>query len=441
MRVFKRRGVFFVSLLFIAAVFILIHDKGAERVEDVVEEADAESTERRIYGVLDEGYTIEDATIKQGETMESILSRHNVPYKNIFALERAADSVFSLNSIRGGNKYTTLSRVDSLSEKPTLEYLAYNINNREYVLFSLRPDSIYASRVVKPVRVERHKRTATITSSLWGAIMEAGLPYALGAEIEDIYQWSVDFFSVKSGDSFTVIYDERFVDDTVSIGLGRIWGAKFTHANHDYFAIPFKQGDKMQYWEADGGSLRKQMLKAPLKYSRISSGFSYSRFLPVHKVYKPHTGVDYAAPLGTPVHSVADGVVIFKGWGGGGGNTLKIKHAGGFTTGYLHLKSYAKGIYNGVRVTQGQTIGYVGSTGTSTGPHLDYRIWKGSVPINPLKLPSEPSEPITAENHGAFEFIRQRVITELDDVAVAEKYRIFDLDLLTQCNDNVQIEN
>ena len=157
---------------------------------------------------------------------------------------------------------------------------------------------------------------------------------------------------------------------SISAGIGRIWGAKFCQGGKEYYAIPFRQGGKIQYWEYDGGSLRKQMLKAPLKYTRISSKFTYARKHPIYKVYRPHTGVDYAAPKGTPVHAVADGVVTFKGWGGGGGNTLKIKHAGNLMTGYLHLSGYAKGISKGSRVSQGQLIGYVGSTGASTGPRL-----------------------------------------------------------------------
>jgi murein DD-endopeptidase MepM/ murein hydrolase activator NlpD len=162
------------------------------------------------------------------------------------------------------------------------------------------------------------------------------------------------------------------------------------------------------------------LLKAPLKFSRISSRFSHARLHPVHRVYRPHLGVDYAAPKGTPVHAVADGVVTFKGWGGGGGNTLKIKHAGNLVTGYLHLSRFAKGISQGTRVSQGQLIGYVGSTGTSTGPHLDYRIWKNGKAINPLTVPQEPSEPIKKENRAKFEHIRDRIIAELNGTASEE---------------------
>jgi murein DD-endopeptidase MepM/ murein hydrolase activator NlpD len=245
--------------------------------------------------------------------------------------------------------------------------------------------------------------------------MEQNLPYALAAEFEDIYQWTVDFFGIQVGDSFAVIYDEKFVDST-SVGIGRIWGAEFNHGGKQYYAIPYAQEEgKLRYWEANGESLRKQFLKAPLKYTRISSKFSKSRFHPVHKIYRPHHGVDYAAPSGTHVHSVADGTVIFAGWDrGGGGNTIKIKHAGNLETGYLHLKGFAKGIKKGTHVSQGQLIGYVGSTGSSTGPHLDYRIKKNGTPIDPLKMPQEPAEPIAEAHKARFEAIRDRVIAELN---------------------------
>ncbi|MFI3305093.1 MAG: peptidoglycan DD-metalloendopeptidase family protein [Rikenellaceae bacterium] len=393
-----------------ALQFACFSGQSTGQVEGDVEEV--EVVENRRYGVLSDGYELEKWRVKSGETMGVILSRFGRSSADIFNLERASKGIYTLNKIGVGNRYTTFVKCDSLGVE-RLDHLAYEIDKRHYAVFSFA-DSIVVSMGEKETTVKRHNQTATIDSSMWLAANEVGMPDALSSEIEDIFQWTVDFFSISKGDSFTVIYDEMFVDDSVSIGLGRVWGAKFHHADRDYYAIPFKQGDRLQYWEEDGGSLRKQMLKAPLKYSRISSGFSYARLHPIYKVYKPHTGVDYAAPAGTEVHSVADGVVIFKGWGGGGGNTLKIKHPGGFTTGYLHLKGYAKNIALGSSVKQGQTIGYVGSTGASTGPHLDYRVWKGSTPINPLKLPQKPSEPIAEENRAQFDFVKERIIAELN---------------------------
>ena len=323
-----------------------------------------------------------------------------------------------MRQIRAGRPFTAFIAADSTGNGP-LDYFVYEKDVIEYVVFGFKGDSISITKGEKDVTIKRQRRSAVIESSLWGAIMRDSLPYSLAAELEDIYQWTVDFFGIQKGDHFTVIYDEKLID-TTHVGIGRIWGAKFNHAGKDVYAIPFRQNDKIQYWEFNGASLRKQLLKAPLKFSRISSRFSRSRLHPVHRVYRPHLGVDYAAPTGTPVHAVADGVVTFKGWGGGGGNTLKIKHAGNLVTGYLHLSKFAKGISQGTRVSQGQVIGYVGSTGTSTGPHLDYRIWKNGTNIDPLKVPQEPAEPIKEENTKAFEHIRDRIVAELNGEATPE---------------------
>ena len=371
----------------------------------------AEKQHTIVYGIIADDYNLERGQIGNGQTLGSILNEYGISTLTIDRLDRASREIFPLRQIRAGRPYTAFLTKDTIASK--LDYLVYEKNVTDYVVFGFVGDSISITTGQKPIELRRTKRSAQIESSLWGAIMRDSLPYALAAELEDVYQWTVDFFGIQQGDKFTVIYDEKFVD-TLSVGVGRIWGAKFTHGGKDIYAIPFKQGDKIQYWEYDGGSLRKQMLKAPLKFSRISSKFSNSRFHPVLKRYRPHHGVDYAAPKGTPVRAVADGVVVFRGWGGGGGNTLKIKHANNLMTGYLHLSGFAKGIVKGKRVSQGDVIGYVGSTGTSTGPHLDYRVWKGGTPINPLNIPQEPAVPISKENREAFEYVRDCIAAELN---------------------------
>ncbi len=374
--------------------------------ESVVEEPNRE------YGILSDDYTITRDVIAQGETMGKILNAHGVSAVDIDRLDKVSADIFSLRKIRGGNSYSTFIRQDSTQK---LDYLVYEVNRLDYVVFSFAGDSISTYMGVKPSTTKRFKRSATIESSMWGAIVEAKLPFALGSHIEDIYQWSVNFFSIQKGDNFTVIYDEIFVDDTLSIGVGQIWGAKFEHAGGEYYAIPFDQSGKVEYWEDDGASLRKQMLKAPLRYSRISSKFTYSRLHPIYKVYRPHTGVDYAAPAGTPVQAVADGVITFRGWGSGGaGNMVKIKHPNNMTTAYLHLSKFGAGQRVGGSVKQGDVIGYVGSTGASTGAHLDYRVWKGTTPIDPLKIPSEPSEPILEQNQSSFDYVKALIMGELN---------------------------
>lgn len=365
-----------------------------------------------IYNIDCTDHEVIRGEVQKGETAGKIFDRYGVTAAQIDRIARVCRDTFDLRKIRIGGRYTVLLSGDSTARH--LDHFVYEKNITDYVTISLVGDSIAVSNGRKDVRVERHKSTAHISSSLWNSIADAGMPISLAVDLEDIYGWSVDFFGLQTGDNFTVIYEKQYVD-TVCIGSGRIWGAVFNHNGKQLYAIPFRQGEKITYWDENGNSLRKLLLKAPLKYSRISSRFSHARLHPVHRVYRPHHGVDYAAPKGTPVYAIADGTVIFKGWGGGGGNTLKIKHPRNLTSGYLHLSGFAKGIATGVRVSQGQLIGYVGSTGTSTGPHLDFRLWKGGTPIDPLKAPSEPVEPIKAENREYFEWVRSMVLAELGD--------------------------
>lgn len=383
------------------------------------EETAAEEPQHTLlYGIIADNYRTEQGTVGNGETLGKILNRYGVSAVTVDRLDKAAKDVFPLRQIRAGRPYTVFLSTDSLAGG-RLDYLVYEKDVTDYVVFGFVNDSVSVATGQKDVTIRRQRRSSVIESSLWGAIIRDSLPYALAAEMEEIYQWTIDFFGLQKGDGFTVIYDEKLIDTTL-VGIGRVWGARFTHADKEIYAIPFRQNGKIQYWEYGGASLRKQLLKAPLKFTRISSRFSNARLHPIYRVYRPHHGVDYAAPKGTPVHAVADGVVIFKGWGGGGGNTLKIKHAGNLVTGYLHLSGYAKGIANGTRVSQGQLIGYVGSTGSSTGPHLDYRIWKNGTPIDPLKVPQDPAEPIAKENMAAFESVRDRIVAELNGTASPE---------------------
>ena len=389
------------------------------------EEPQTEEPHNIVFGIVADDYRLVRDEIRQGETLGAILGRYGVSAADVDKLDRKSRDIFPLRNIRAGHSYTVFIHEDSLNA-PHVDHFVYERSVADYVVFSFMGDSINIAPGQHEIRVERRKQTAVIESSLWGAIMKANLSFALAAELEDIYQWSVDFAGVQKGDSFTVIYDEKYVD-TMQVGIGRVWGARFTHNGRDYYAIPFKQNGKISYWEYDGGSLRKQLLKAPLKFTRISSRFSNARLHPVYKVYRPHHGADYAAPKGTPVHAVADGTVVFRGWSGGGGNTIKIKHPGNLMTGYLHLSGFAKGIKQGSHVSQGQLIGYVGSTGASTGPHLDYRIWKNGTPINPLTVPQEPAEPVAKENRAAFEYVRDMVVAELDG-EVADSMRIVQVD-------------
>lgn len=367
--------------------------------------------ENIVFGINADNYTLERKTVERGDSWSKILGSYGIGTQKVLRLDQLTKDICPLRTIRAGSHYTAFTRQDSTAVN--LDYLVYEKNLVDYVVFAFVGDSVAVREGQREVEIRRKKSTAIISSSLWGAIMEAQLPYSLASEMEDIYQWTVDFFGIQEGDRFTVIYDEKFID-TLSVGIGRVWGAKFTHRGKDIYAIPFEQGGRLQYWEEDGGSLRKQLLKAPLKFTRISSKFSHARLHPVLKKYRPHHGVDYAAPMGTPVRAVADGTVTKKSYDKAAGNMLKIKHPGNLSSGYLHLRGFAKGIKVGARVSQGQVIGYVGSTGRSTGPHLDFRLWKGSTPINPLKVPQKPTEPISKDNKERFDKVKERIMAELN---------------------------
>ena len=422
----RKAGKAIVLALVLTAVIMLIawgarSCEGRERPE-AGSERDAEpEVPKLMYDIPYEEYELITGEVNSGQTLSHILGNLGVNAAMIDRIDRECRPVFNMRNIRPGHCYTAFMQTDTtLSNR--MSHFVYEKNVTDYVVVSMVGDSLLIREASKDVTVKRRKETAEIKSSLWNAMTANDLPVAISVEMEDIFGWSIDFFGLQPGDRFTVIFDERWIDST-RVGIGRIWGAEFLHNGKEYHAIPFRQSEKVEYWDENGKSLRKQLLKAPLKFSRISSKFSNARLHPILKVYRPHHGVDYAAPAGTPVVAIADGVVTFRGWdGGGGGNTLKLKHANNLSSGYLHLQGFAKGITVGTRVSQGQLIGYVGSTGRSTGPHLDFRLWKGGTAIDPLKAPSDPVEPISEENKEAFDIIKDKMLAEIHgDVPEEEK--------------------
>ena len=367
--------------------------------------------------------------VGSGETLGKILNGFGVSALAVDRLDKASKrGVPAAQHPRRAQVHGLYPR--GFAYAPHLDYLAYEISVTDHVVFGFQTTRSPCASDAKAHTLRRTKKSAVINSSLWGAIMEQQLPYALAAELEDIYQWTVDFFGIQKGDDFTVIYDERFIDDTVSVGIGRIWGREVLAGRQGVLRHPVPSGRNPVLGGGTARACASRCLAPAGKYRASVRNSSHARKHPIMiRFTVPHTGVDYAAPKGTPVHAVADGTVTFKGWGGGGGNTLKIKHAGNLMTGYLHLSGYAKGIVKGSRVSQGQLIGYVGSTGASTGPHLDYRVWKNGTPIDPLKIPSEPAEPIARENRALFEFVRDHITAELNG-EVSPEEQITQLDSL-----------
>jgi len=358
-----------------------------------------------------EGFYMDDLdvmeeTIRPGEVFTSLMVRLGMSSNDALSLADVCDTVFDVRKMRAGNPVRAYYHIDTAAADSTaevsLKYVVYKRDKTHGTVFKTS-DSLGVWNFSRPVETFRRYADVTITSSLWNDMSAAGAPVSLILSLSEIYAWSVDFFALQEGDRFKILYDEGVCEGEI-VSVDPIYYAEFIRDENVTPAILFDQGDGSgKYWKEDGSSLRKAFLKAPLKFTRISSGFSYHRRHPVSGRVKPHTAVDYAAPTGTPVMSIGDGTVLSAGWTNGGGNTVKIRHNATYTTSYMHLSRYASGIKAGARVSQGDVIGYVGATGVATGPHLDFRVWKDGVPVNPLTMDSPSVEPIKPENMAALD--------------------------------------
>lgn len=352
-----------------------------------------------LYGICIDNLDVEIDTIKKNQFLSNIMLNKDIDYSVITHIEKKNRSVFDIRKIKPGQKHTFLISRDSI---PTPVFWIYEINKIDYAVFSLT-DSLTAWIGHKEVDTRIEFAEGVIESSLWEAMTSKGYDPYLTMKLSDIYAWTVDFFGIQPGDTFKVVYENKYIKDE-PIGIGNVLASYLKSSDEGHYAYYFEQNGKGEYFDENGANLRKAFLKAPLNYRRISSTFSNARKHPVTKVVRPHHGVDYAAPTGTPVHTIGDGTVIEKGWDKkGGGNYVKVKHNNTYTTTYMHLKGFAKGLQKGSKVKQGDLIGYVGSTGMSTGPHLDFRLCKNGKYINPLTFESPSSDPVSDANKIAFE--------------------------------------
>lgn len=364
-----------------------------------------------------------EGKVRNNEYFSSLLGSLGLNATEAYSVSSSCDSVFDVRKLRTGNVFKAYYTIDTLAKTDTipvpdkLQYLVYEKDMITDIVFRCFPP--YGAWVSeKPVLRETRYADVTISSSLWNDMSKAGASPLLILNLSDIYAWTVDFFGLQDGDRFRVIYDEVSCEGKI-VAVDTVRYAVYTGGGKDFPAVMFDQKDGGNiYWNEKGESMRKAFLKAPLQYSRISSGFSYSRRHPVTRKVQPHTGVDYAAPMGTPVVSIGDGTVTSAKNEGAGGNTVRIRHNSVYSTAYLHLSKYGKGIKAGARVRQGQVIGYVGSTGRSTGPHLDFRVWKNGSPINPLKMQSPPAEPLREEFRGQFDSLCLKYVRQLDSLGM-----------------------
>jgi len=353
------------------------------------------------YGIVTDSFSIVHDEVKNGELLSSLISSFNVEPGQLKLLSEKAYGIFDFRKFRAGNEYTAMISNDKAKR---LQYFIYEVSDTNYVVFDFR-DSLHVHFGSKEVLHQLRSVSGKINSSLWGTIENAKVDPELAISLAQIYQWTIDFYAIQKGDEFKVIYEDISVDGK-SVGLGVIHSAWFKHAGQDYYAYRFEQNKIAEYFSEDGQNLRREFLKAPLKFTRISSRFSNARFHPVLRIFRPHHGVDYAAPSGTPVHTIGSGSVVKAGYAGGAGRMIMIRHSNNYSTSYMHLAGFGPGIHNGSHVSQGQLIGYVGSSGLSTGPHLDFRVYQNGKAINPLTIKSPPSLPVSKQNIAAFDSVK-----------------------------------
>ncbi len=366
-----------------------------------------------LYGINVTGLNIVEGTVSRNQTLGSILAPFNVPYQIIDELARRSKSVFDVRGISINKKFTILTPEDSTKA----QFFIYEPNPAEFVVFNL--DSLNIYKAEKPAEIRIREVGGVIQTSLYVDMVKQNVSPDMIDQFADLYGWSVDFQRLQKGDKFKVVYEEKVIDGNI-ISVSDIKLAYFEHMGVPYHAIPFDQDGEINFFDQDGNSLKKAFLRDPLKYTRISSRYNLKRFHPVQKRYKAHLGTDYAAPSGTEIRSVGEGTVLEAKYTSANGNYVKIKHNGTYTTQYLHMSKIGKGIKAGSRIRQGQVIGYVGSTGLATGPHLCFRFWKNGKQEDWLQEKIPPSEPISASNRMAFESKRSESMDLLAGISLTE---------------------
>ena len=381
------------SLVIFFSVFLLIScgsKEEKEEIAEIVEEVKPQIIEE--FGYILNDYKVVKDTIQSGESFGEILDRHHIDYPTIYKIAEAAKDTFDIRRLRAGKPYTILATRDSLEKA---QVFIYQPNKVEYLIVDFR-DSIQTKFGRKEVRVVEKTASGVIESSLSEAIEGQNLNYILAHEMSDIYAWTIDFFHLQKGDSFKLIYEEKFINDTIPVGIGNIKAAYFVHKDKPMYAFNFVTDSTKNlndYYDENAKTLRRQFLKAPLKFSRISSRYNLNRRIKLYgNRVRAHKGTDFAASVGTPIMSTANGTVIESRYRGGNGNYVKIRHNSVYTTQYLHMKKRA--VRKGDYVKQGDVIGYVGMTGNTSGPHVCYRFWKNGKQVDPFRQKLPEADPI-----------------------------------------------
>jgi len=365
-----------------------------------------------LYDICTKDYKVHRGELESGQTLGAVLYLNHIDHGRIDQIVRASKGIFDFRKAKAGKKFTVLCSNDSIEKA---QYFIYEMSSIDYVVFDIR-DTIDVFLGQKEVEVKIRKASGQIESSLWNSLVENKMSPALVMELSSIYAWTIDFFRIQKGDYYKVVYEEKYVEKEF-IGIGRVYAALFNHANEDFYAFYFEEEENYgDYFDEEGAALRKAFLRAPLNYSRISSSFSKRRKHPVTGRIKAHLGTDYAAPTGTPILSTANGTVTEARYKRNNGNYVKVRHNSTYSTQYLHMSKIKSGIRPGVYVKQGEVIGYVGSTGLATGPHVCYRFWKNGRQVDPYKQKLPPSKPVKKENLEAYSMLKDSMMNIIQSV-------------------------
>lgn len=337
-----------------------------------------------------------ESSIRSGDTISSLLGGY-FSERELMAIAERSRRVFPPSNIRAGQTYKLCVNGGEF------ECFEYDIDREERLIIRKDGEGFAVSRIPIAYTVKEEIVRGTISSSLFEAVSQSGETDALAVMLTDIFAYDIDFIrDLRAGDSFQALVEKRFREGEPA-GYGRILAATFTTQGETFTAFLFKDGNRPAgYYDAEGVALRKVFLKAPLDFSRVSSGFTMKRFHPITKTWRAHPAIDYAAPTGTPIKAVGDGSILKIGRTSGNGNFIKLRHTNSYETIYLHMSRFAKGMTKGKKVRQGQVIGYVGSTGLASGPHLCFRMYKNGSPINPTKVKAGSTEPVSRERRSAF---------------------------------------
>ncbi|MEM6964451.1 MAG: peptidoglycan DD-metalloendopeptidase family protein [Bacteroidota bacterium] len=376
------------------------------------------------YGFVLDTFHVAMGEIQPNQFLSQILDEHHVEYQKIDALQRNTVDVFDVRKLRSGKSYTILAKD---AESPA-QYFIYEPDVYGYVVYDIERGT--AELVKKEITTEVRAASGIIESSLWQTMVDNDLSYDLASRLEDVFGWSIDFHHIQNGDRFKVVYEQNFIEGK-PVGAGKILGGYYKNYDNEYYGIYFENEKHKGYYDLEGRPMKKNFLKSPVKYSRISSRFNLNRFHPILRRRKAHLGTDYAAPYGTPILAVANGVVTKASRSRGNGNYVKIKHDKTYQTQYLHMQKFAKGIRPGVHVKQGQVIGYVGATGLATGPHVCFRFWKNGRQVNHLRLNFPPPEPMPQADIPRFNESKNKIVAQLNSIQYKPKVKVAESDELS----------